>query len=261
MMNRRIKIVFSLIIAGTVFYSSYIFLINWRFMESPQEEMSDRVYQIDKYQIREKIYKYSGSFPDSSFDYRYQRVYTIVKNGWLPIEVAKFEYTDGQNIGIEIADPKMVGEWLVIFSNRQTFLWKPDRQLITFTPDRTISPPLVQSPQQPSKIKSDRTTLPPLAQSLIDAYPTDSTNIDHDYLNYQAIDFSIQGDDWLFKYYCDRHCQDRLNNRMPPKLVCPDRSKKSSIDDCKLEPNIYPNNPKVIFLSTDWGETFQVLKN
>ncbi len=221
-MTRRIKIIFSLIIAGLIlFYSCYIFLIIWRFMESPKEETSDRVYQIDKYQIREKVYKHSGTFPDSSFDYRYQRVYTIVENGWLPMEVARFDYTDRRNIGIKIADPKMVGEWLAIFSDRQTFLWKPNHQLIKFTPDRSILPNLARSPKQPSKIKPNRKTLPHPAQSLIDAYPTDFTNIYPDYLDYQAIDFSIQGDDWLFKYYCDRHCQDGLNNRMPPKLVCP----------------------------------------
>lgn len=261
-MSRRIKIIFGLIIAATVFYSSYIFLINWRLYESPKEETSDRVFQIDKYQIHEKIYKYSGTFPDSSFDSRYQRVYTITENGWLPMEVARFEYTDRRNIGIKIADPKMVGEWLVIFSDRQTFLWKPQHQLIKFTPDRPILPNLVESPKQPIKVTHDRTTFPQPAQSLLDAYPTTSTNIYSDHLDhYQAIDFSIQGDIWLFKYYCDRDCQDRLNNLIPPKLVCPNQNTKSSIDDCKLVPNIYPNNHKVILSSKDRGKTFQIIKN
>lgn len=266
-MNRRINIIgIFLIIAGAVFCGCYLFLVNWIFMDSPKEETSDRVYQVSKYQIREKIYKYSR-FPDSSFDYKYDRVYTIVENGWLPMEVARFEYTDRRNIGIKTAHPKMVGEWLVIFSDRQTFLWKPNHQLIKFTPDETTLPELAKSPigvyptqkftpNDTSLPNLDETTLPKLFESPIGVSPTQSKNI---YLDYQPINFLIQGDRWLFEYHCDRNCQDGLNNQIPPKLVC-SNNEKLSLDDCKIVPNIYPNPPKVVFLSKDRGKTFQILK-
>jgi hypothetical protein len=234
-MSRRVKIIFGAsIVAVAVFGWCCIWLINWRFIENPKEETRDLVYKVRKYQIREQIYKYS-SFPDSSFDYRYDRVYTITDNSWFPMELARFEYTDRRNIGIKTAYPKMVGDWLVIFSDRQTFLWKPNHQPIKFTPNETY--------------------LPELAESPISVYPAKSKNI---YLDYQAMNFSIQGNRWLFEYHCDRNCQDKLNNQLPPKLECLKTELKLSISNCKIVTNTYKNTPKVIFFSNDLGKTFQI---
>ncbi len=265
-MNRLIKIICGfLIIAGAVFLWSNkfsILMINLILLGDPNEETSDRLYQASKYQIREKIYKYSGTMPDSIFDYKYKRVYTIVEHGWLSMEVAQFKYTDRRNIGIKTTHPKMVGEWLVIFSDRQTFLWKPNHQLIKFTPDKTSLPELAESPLDIyPQFTPDATSLPKLAESPLGIYPTQSKQSKNIYLDYQAINFSIQGERWLFEYHCDRNCQDRLNNQIPPKLACSNNNEKSSLDDCKIVPNIYQNPPKVVFFSHDGGKTFQILKH
>ncbi|MGL5061131.1 MAG: hypothetical protein ACRC62_14255 [Microcoleus sp.] len=95
-----------------------------------QEAIVDKIYQVGKYQVHEKIYQTGSDFPDP----KYERSYKI-KNGDRSVNLGRFMNEDKQGIGIE-APPKMVGEWLVVFSANRVFLWKSGSEPIEFEPYR-----------------------------------------------------------------------------------------------------------------------------
>jgi hypothetical protein len=161
-------------------------------------ERVDRNYFVGQYQIREKIHPVGSNFPDQ----KYERVYTLY-TGSQRIELGRFMNED--NDGIKAAVPKVVGEWLVVFSASKTFLWKAGNDPIAFEPYR--------------------------AENWME-YSAIGINGHYDY---NATDFSIQGDRWILEYRCaTQPCSMAIDGRTNPE--------------------------KIRFFSEDGGKTFYALK-
>ncbi len=176
-------------------------LLLFSFGDILSEPIVDRTYLVKKYRIRERVY-HRSNWPDNV----YERIYTL-ENGWQSIELGKFQNEDNLGIESEKVAPKLVGEWLAIFSANRIFLWKPESKSLEFEPFQ--------------------------AQGWTEyAENFDSINGHYDY---QSANFSTHGDRWLLEYRCRQNCADPVTNRSKPA--------------------------KIVFVSSDRGKTFQILKD
>ncbi len=164
----------------------------------------DESYAIGPYQLREEIYRYGNDWPDQ----RYRRIYTI-QQGQQSIPLGQFEGEDPSGIVTEIAPPKIVAQWLVVFSASQVLLWQAERPAITFTPYDAEG---------------------------WDGYAEQKFPRINGHSDYDAVDFSIEGDRWLLTYRC-------------------------ASQPCRLLDNNQPMPAQIIFFSDDQGQTFHILEH
>ena len=147
----------------------------------------DQSYLAGRHEIREKIYQRGSGWPD----YRYERIY-VLQDGRQQIELARFE--NESKDGIEAAVPRVLGEWVTVFSANHLILWKSGSKPIVFTPYRAVGW------QEYAK------------QGLTDI---------NGHYDYYARDFRIVGDRWLLEYHCaNQPCSLGDNNQpLSDKLV------------------------------------------
>ena len=147
----------------------------------------DQSYSVGRYAVREKIYQNGGGWPD----HRYERIYTL-QDGWQQIELARFE--NESKDGIEVFAPKVLDEWVVVFSANRLILWKSGSQAIVFTPYQAVG---------------------------WREYAEQRLGGANGHYDYYARDFGIVGDRWLLEYGCARQfCRLGDNNQpLPDKLI------------------------------------------
>jgi hypothetical protein len=132
----------------------------------------DQSYSVGRYQVSEQVYNVGF------LDHAYERVYTV-KDGWWRTEIGRFVNEENPQLGR--LPPKLVGDWLVVFSGNHLFLWRSGRSTIAFTPDQAVG------------------------WSEYANQPTGDINGHYDY---HAADFWIQDNRWLVEYRCSRlSCQ------------------------------------------------------
>jgi len=137
------------------------------FVSRPISPILDKSYAVGEYRVRERISPVGGNWPDQ----KYERVYTLEHDGQL-IEIGRFKNED--RTGIQAAEPKLVGDWLVIFSASRTFIWKPNTEPIAFVPFDAVNWGEVEKRHH-------------------------GINSSYDY---EAIDLTIDGDRWAIEYRC-----------------------------------------------------------
>jgi hypothetical protein len=166
-------------------FAPFFFILIFSFGDNPfPEAVIDRSHSIGANRIREKIYPTGINWPDQ----KYEHIYSF-ERGNSSIELERFTNEERQS-GINKTKPKMVGEWLVIFSAAQTFLWKSGSKPIEFYP------------------------------YLIDEWGDYVIQHLHNYGSYYAKDFSIEGNRWILEYECENlPCpQMKDNQTLPPKI-------------------------------------------
>lgn len=166
---------------GVTFGPFLLFL--FVFILEPSTTIVERSYQVDRYQVHEKIAETGSSWPDR----KYERVYTL-QTEHKSLELGRF--TNEDRVGIELAPPKIVGDLLVVFSANKVFLWKPDSKPIEFYPF--------------------------MAKNWME-YSNQGIN---GFYDYHATDFSIQGNRWIFEYRCaNRPCNTMKDNKPMPEKI------------------------------------------
>lgn len=163
----------------------FFLLAIFTFGDNPfPEAVVDRSYPLGENRISEKVYPTGINWPDQ----KYEHIYTLEhKHG--SIEVDRFTNEERQGSSSK-TKPKMVGEWLVIFSTSRTLLWKSGSKPIEFYPYQ------IQG---------------------WDDYII--RNLNH-YSSYHAKDFSVEGNRWIFEYECENlPCPQMQNNQTPPTNI------------------------------------------
>jgi hypothetical protein len=163
----------------------FLFLLVFTFGDNPvPDAVVDRTYTVGANRIREQIYPRGINWPDQ----KYEHIYSL-ENGDRRIELERFTNEEMQS-GISKTQPKMVGEWLVIFSADRTFLWKSVSNSIEFSP--------TQSEGWNDYVLRN-----------LDSYGI-----------YHAKDFSIEGTRWIFEYQCQNlPCPQMKDNKTPPAKI------------------------------------------
>lgn len=176
--------IISILCLGTIF-SPFLFLLIFSFGDNPfPEAVIDRYHVIGTNRIREKIYPTGINWPDQ----QYEHIYSLEQKN-SSIELERFTNEERQS-GINKTKPKMVGEWLVIFSAAQTFVWKSGSKPVKFYPYQIEG-----------------------WYDYVDRY------LHHD-INYHAKNFSIEGNRWILEYECENlPCPQRKKNQMPQSKV------------------------------------------
>jgi hypothetical protein len=145
----------------------------------------NKSYPIERYQLHEKVY-------DVGFlNHEYERVYTV-QDGWWLTEIGRFSNEEHpQQVEHPVA-PKLVGDWLVVFSGSHLFLWQSGRPPIAFDPHRAVG--WYEYANQPA------------------------VQINEHY-DYHATDFLIQGDRWIFEYRCSHPSCQGGGKSTPAKIL------------------------------------------
>jgi hypothetical protein len=166
-------------------FAPFLFLLIVSFGDNPfPEAVVDRSHAIGVNRIREKIYPHGINWPDQ----KYEHIYSL-EQGNSSIELERFTNEERQS-GISKTKPKMVGEWLVIFSAARTFLWKSGSKPVEFYPHQIEG-----------------------WNDYVDRYL-------HSDINYHAKDFSIEGNRWMLEYECESlPCPQRKDDRTPPLKI------------------------------------------
>jgi hypothetical protein len=163
----------------------FFLLAIFTFGDNPfPDPVVDRSYPLGENRIREKVYPTGMNWPDQ----KYEHIYSLEhKNG--SIEVDRFTNEERQGGGTK-TKPKLVGEWLAIFSTSRTFLWKSGSKPIEFYPYQVAG---------------------------WDDYVIRDL---HDYSSYHAKDFIIEGNRWIIEYQCENlPCPQMQDNRIPPTNI------------------------------------------
>jgi hypothetical protein len=167
------------------FSGPFLILAIFSFGDNPfPDPVVDRSYPVGENRIREKVYPTGMNWPDQ----KYEHIYSLEhKNG--SIELDRFTNEERRG-GSSKTKPKMVGEWLVIFSTDRTFLWKSGSKSIEFYPYH------------------------------VEGWRDYVVRHLNNYSSYHAKDFSIEGNRWIFKYECESlPCPQMQDSQTPPPNI------------------------------------------